>query len=280
MDTPTGRDRSWKPETNRGRKWTVLVLLALGAIACSDPAAPTDSRKNKPADLRPVETGERAARTEGDGAMERKTMVRTQIEARGVRNPLVLDAMRTVERRQFVPEEYKTSAYDDHPLPIGNDQTISQPYIVALMTELLEPKIHHKVLEIGTGSGYQTAVLAEIVNQVFSIEIVEPLGRQAERTLKDLKYENVHVRIGDGYRGWPEEAPFDGILVTAAPPHVPQPLVEQLKVGGRMVIPVGESGWGQRLQVLVKNAEGKVEVKNSISVRFVPMTGEIQNEKP
>ncbi len=280
MDTPRDRDRPAKPGPNRMRKWTVPVLLALWAIACSDPAAPGDSKKDTPVGLRSLGTGERAARTEGDWAMERKTMVRTQIEARGVRNPLVLDAMRTVERHQFVPPEDRAAAYEDHPLPIGNGQTISQPYIVALMTELLEPKIHHKVLEIGTGSGYQTAVLAEIVDQVFSIEIVEPLGRRAEQTLKDLKYENVHIRIGDGYRGWPEEAPFDGIVVTAAPPHIPQPLVEQLKVGGRMVIPVGESGWGQRLQVLVKNAEGKVEVQNSINVRFVPMTGEALDEKP
>jgi protein-L-isoaspartate(D-aspartate) O-methyltransferase len=144
------------------------------------------------------------------------------------------------------------------------------------MTELLDPKIHHKVLEIGTGSGYQTAVLAEVVGQVFSIEIVEPLGKQAEQTLKELGYDNVHLRVGDGYRGWPEEAPFDGILVTAAPPHIPQPLIDQLKTGGRMVIPVGESWWGQQLQLLVKNPDGKVEVKRSFGVRFVPMTGEAQ----
>jgi protein-L-isoaspartate(D-aspartate) O-methyltransferase len=222
---------------------------------------------------------ERTSRIEEE-TVERKTMVRTQIEARGVRNPVVLDAMRSVERHRFVPETERAAAYEDHPLPIGNGQTISQPYIVALMTELLDPKIHHKVLEIGTGSGYQTAVLAEVVGQVFSIEIVEPLGKQAEQTLKELGYDNVHLRVGDGYRGWPEEAPFDGILVTAAPPHIPQPLIDQLKIGGRMVIPVGESWWGQQLQLLVKNPDGKVEVKRSIGVRFVPMTGEAQEEKP
>ena len=200
-------------------------------------------------------------------------MVRRQIEARGVTDPRVLEAMRVVPRHLFVPAAVRPSAYADHPLPIGHGQTISQPFIVALMTELLEPGKHHKVLEIGTGSGYQAAVLSLLVEEVFSIEIVEPLAERAAGDLEKHGYENVTVIAGDGYQGLPEEAPFDGIIVTAAPPYIPQPLVEQLKEGGRMVIPVGE-GY-QELQLLEKTRTG-VEVRRVLSVRFVPMTGEVQ----
>jgi protein-L-isoaspartate(D-aspartate) O-methyltransferase len=199
---------------------------------------------------------------------EREKMVTGQIEARGIRDPKVLNAMRTVKRHQFVPDRLRDEAYGDYPLPIGEGQTISQPYIVALMTEVVEPKPNMKVLEVGTGSGYQAAVLAELCKSVYTIEIVEILGKQAERVLSRL-YKNVHVRIGDGYQGWPEVAPFDAILVTCAPTKVPQPLVDQLKEGGRMVIPVGEAG-RQELVVLTKK-DGRLQQHAIIPVRFVPM---------
>ncbi len=189
----------------------------------------------------------------------------------GIRDPAVLRAMRAVDRSQFVPAEWVDRAFDDHPLPIGHGQTISQPYIVAFMTECLALRAGDSVLEIGTGSGYQAAVLARIVARVSTIEIVEPLGREAGARLRALGYDNVEVRIGDGYRGWPERAPFDAIMVTAAPDHVPQPLLDQLKVGGRMVLPVGAQL--QELVLVRKTAAGTVE-QSLIPVRFVPMTGE------
>jgi protein-L-isoaspartate(D-aspartate) O-methyltransferase len=181
--------------------------------------------------------------------------------------------MQEVPRHEFVPKEYRAEAYDDRPLPIGMNQTISQPYIVAYMTEALELKGGEKVLEIGTGSGYQAAVLAEIAGEVYTIEILEPLARNAEKTLERLGYENISVMAGDGYRGWPEHAPFDAIIVTAAPDHVPEPLVEQLDVGGRMILPVGD--WFQKLIVITKDEEG-VTQREDLPVRFVPMTGEAQ----
>ena len=204
-------------------------------------------------------------------------MVREQIEARGVSDRRVLDAMRTVPRHLFVPEDARPWAYRDHPLGIGHRQTISQPFVVALMTELLAPEPDHKVLEIGTGSGYQAAVLSLLVAEVFSIEIVEPLAKRAAADLATHGYDNVTVIAGDGYRGLPAEAPFDGIIVTAAPPYIPEPLVEQLKLGGRMVIPVGE-GY-QELKLLEKTESG-VEVRQVIPVRFVPMTGEVRQRRP
>ncbi|RMH76626.1 MAG: protein-L-isoaspartate(D-aspartate) O-methyltransferase [Calditrichaeota bacterium] len=202
----------------------------------------------------------------------RERMVREQIEARGIHDPRVLRAMRKVERHKFVPEEYRDLAYEDHPLPIGEGQTISQPYIVALMTELLELDEHDRVLEVGTGSGYQAAVLAEICDSVYTIEIIESLGRRAEALLKELGYTNVKVKIGDGYKGWPEHAPFDGIIVTCAPTHIPPPLQEQLAEGGRMVIPVGER-FTQEL-VLLRKENGKIIQREVIPVRFVPMLKE------
>ncbi len=206
----------------------------------------------------------------------RLRMVTEQIEARGVQDSAVLDAMRAVPRHLFVPEKYRPEAYQDHPLPIGENQTISQPFIVGSMSEALELSPGDKVLEIGTGSGYQAAVLAEIVAEVYTIEIVPILGERAESTLNALSYDNVHVKIGDGYRGWPEHAPFDAIIVTAAPDHVPQPLIDQLAVGGRMVLPIGDLN--QSLIVMTKTPEGIVR-EERYGVRFVPMTGEAQ-EKP
>lgn len=203
-------------------------------------------------------------------------MVEEQIAGRGVENTAVLDALRQVPRHLFIPENVRDQAYEDHPLPIGEGQTISQPYIVALMTQLADLGPDDKVLEIGTGSGYQAAVLSRLAREVYSIEILEPLGRRAAGILQRLGYDNVHVRVGDGYGGWPEEAPFDAILVTAAAPdQPPPPLEEQLKVGGRMVIPVGK--YFQDLVVLTRTQKGKVS-RSVIPVRFVPMTGEIEND--
>ena len=210
-------------------------------------------------------------------AGQRARMVETQIAARGVRDPRVLAAMRKVPRHLFIGPAERARAYEDQPVPIGDNQTISQPYIVALMTELLELPPKARVLEIGTGSGYQSAVLGELATEVYSIEILPELARAAAEKLKDLGYANVVVREGDGYRGWPEHAPFDGIIVTAAPERIPQPLLEQLSPGGRMVIPVG--GFFQELKVFAKDRDGRVTEKDIIPVRFVPMTGEIENEK-
>ncbi len=198
----------------------------------------------------------------------REQMVKRQIADRGVRDQRVLDAIGKVERHKFVPEKDVTSAYGDFPLPIGHGQTISQPYIVALMTELCELDGSEKVLEIGTGSGYQAAVLGLLADEVYTIEIVEYLGKQAKNRLKNMNYDNVHVRIGDGYKGWPEEAPFDVIIVTAAPPEIPRALIEQLDDGGIMVVPVGE--FSQELVKLEKRGDS-LEKKTVTYVRFVPM---------
>ena len=205
----------------------------------------------------------------------RQEMVNRQIIARGIKNPLVLEAMNKVERHQFVLPGDERHAYDDGPLSIGEGQTISQPYIVAIMSELGHLSADSKVLEIGTGSGYQAAILGEVAKEIYSIEIIESLGLRAKTLLDKLGYKNIQVRIGDGYKGWPEAGPFDAILVTAAPDHVPQPLVDQLKVGGRMVIPVGE--YYQELEVITKTTSG-VEREKIIPVRFVPMTGEAEND--
>jgi protein-L-isoaspartate(D-aspartate) O-methyltransferase len=185
----------------------------------------------------------------------------------------VMAAMGRVPRHEFVPDTLRYRAYENRPLPIGMDQTISQPYIVALMTDLLRPRATDRVLEVGTGSGYQAAVLAELVGQVYTIEIVPELGERARETLERLGYRNVTVRIGDGYLGWPEHAPFDGVIVTAAPAEVPPPLIEQLKVGGRIVIPVGEPWTGQELMIYEKQPDGTLDARRVLPVAFVPLTG-------
>mgnify|MGYP006271597303 CR=1 FL=1 len=211
-----------------------------------------------------------------DFSERRKEMVRMQLELRDIENERVLEAMRQVPRHEFVPDDMQDQAYGDYPLPIGYDQTISQPYIVGLMTQLLEPKPDDKVLEIGTGSGYQAAILAELCGQVYTIEIVEELGKRARKLLTEtMGYENMHVRIGDGYQGWPEHAPFDKIILTAAPEEVPQPLLDQLAEGGRMVAPVG--GALQELYIITKDEEG-IHRERVTGVRFVPMTGEAQEQ--
>jgi protein-L-isoaspartate(D-aspartate) O-methyltransferase len=206
----------------------------------------------------------------------REKMVETQIKSRGVKDGRVLSAMLKVERHRFVPKTYESQAYADQPLPIGEGQTISQPYIVALMTELLDLRGGEKVLEVGTGSGYQAAILAEMVAEVYSIEIVESLAASSKNLLIELGYRNIHVKAGDGYLGWPENGPFDAIIITCAPDHIPKPLLDQLREGGRMVVPVGTHS--QELKKIVKRS-GKVETTDVIPVIFVPMTGEGVRQK-
>lgn len=201
----------------------------------------------------------------------RYDMVEKQIIARGITDVNVIRAMSDVQRHLFVPEEYQRSAYADHPLPIGEGQTISQPYIVAFMTEILKPDSTSRVLEVGTGSGYQAAVMAEICDSVFTIEIFKSLGLQASKILEELDYTNVQVKIGDGYKGWSEKAPFDAIIVTCSPTHIPDALKDQLKEGGKMIIPVGNF-YNQEL-ILLEKRKGKMESKDVLPVRFVPMIG-------
>jgi len=215
-------------------------------------------------------TGPSCAQTDKYFA-QRERMVKEQIQSRGIDDSVVLDAMLKVERHHFVPIANRRFAYNDYPLPIGFDQTISQPYIVAYMTELLDLKKTDQVLEIGTGSGYQAAVLGEIVSKVYTIEIVEELHTLATSQLKKLGYKNVFTRLGDGYNGWPETAPFDAIIVTAAPPEIPEPLIRQLKEGGRMIIPVGPAYAVQKL-ILLKKMGSKILSEELIPVRFVPFT--------
>jgi len=242
--------------------WLFLGFSLIILFSCKD-------YKNKETEMKPEESPADIY------AEERERMVGQQIEARGVKDKLVLAAMRKIPRHLFVPRNWRDQAYTDGPLPIGEGQTISQPYIVGLMTELLNLKGGEKILEIGTGSGYQAAVLAEIAKEVYTIEIICPLAQRAESTLKELEYDNVIVRCGDGYQGWKEHAPFDGVIVTAAPDHIPQPLVDQLKVGGRLVIPVGDVF--QELMVVTKTETGTKKM-NVIPVRFVPMTGEAEKK--
>jgi len=247
-----------------------LALLSIDAAACRIHDDGPSATAEAPAGESPA----REPAPEEPFATARERMVAGQIAARGVKDPRVLEAMRRVPRHLFVPEPLRLSAYEDYPLPIGEAQTISQPYIVALMTEMLRAGPGEKVLEVGTGSGYQAAVLGAMGVEVYTIEIVESLGLQAAARLEEMGYENVHVRVGDGYRGWPEAAPFDAVIVTAAPDHVPAPLVEQLREGGRIVIPVGSAQ--QDLLCLVKRA-GSLDEEARVPVRFVPMTGEAQS---
>jgi len=260
-----GSSRSDRRRARRRTRASTAAWVCLVAFGC---AAAQDE---------PAEAPSAEDRREGGNDDLRADMLATQIEARGVQNARVLQAMREVPRHLFVPEELREHAYEDRPLPIGQAQTISQPYIVAAMTELLDPEPSDRVLEIGTGSGYQAAVLARLVDHVYSIEIVPELARRARRTLAEGGYANVSVIEGDGYRGLPDEAPFDGIIVTAAPEQIPQPLVEQLAMGGRMVIPVGD--FTQQLVVLERTASG-IQTRTIFGVRFVPMTGEVQRQKP
>lgn len=235
----------------------VMVILLLTLLGC--------------------EEGPRSAPllVDADRQAERNRLVEEHIIPRGIKDPAVLAAMRGVPRHRFVPTMYSAFAYMDGALPIGHGQSISQPSLVAKMTEALTIKKTDRVLEVGTGSGYQAAILAELADKVLTIEILEPLARQAERTLTELGYHNVRVRVGDGYQGWPEEAPFDAIIVTAAPDHVPQPLLDQLAVGGRLILPVGR--YFQTLELYRRTAEG-YERKTITLVRFVPLVREGQQD--
>jgi protein-L-isoaspartate(D-aspartate) O-methyltransferase len=257
------------------RRLTVCMLLALVLSACRGTALPPSPEPSSPTPPAPLPTHTPTPTAPSEPARfaeQREKMVVQTIERRGVVDPDVLRAMRAVKRHQFVPDEYQDTAYADHPLPIGYGQTISQPYIVAWMTELLELEPGARVLEIGTGSGYQAAVLAELPEvEVYSIEIVPQLAEQAGERLARLGYEGVHAKQDDGYYGWPEHAPFDAIIVTAAPDHLPQPLVGQLVEGGRLVIPIGPPGSYQTLWKFVKAGE-TVKAHNMGGVAFVPFT--------
>ena len=225
-----------------------------------------------------VATGcHRTPTSSSEFAAERQKMVEQQLKPRGIHDERVLAAMAKVPREEFVPENLRDKGYSDGALPIGHDQTISQPFIVAFMTEQLRLQPNDRVLEIGTGSGYQTAVLAELVKEVYTIEIIEPLAKNASARLARLDYNNAHVKVGDGFQGWPEVAPFDAIIVTCAPDKVPQPLTEQLKDGGRMLVPVG-SGIDQQLYLLEKK-NGQLAQTAILPVRFVPMIGEAAAKK-
>ena len=239
------------------RKLTLLITVWLGAIAVSELDLPW-----------------LANAAEDPYVLSRRHMVAEQLSSPGrdITNARVLVAMGKVPRHEFVPERLRHEAYRDSPLPIGHNQTISQPYIVAFMTEQLDPKPTDRVLEVGTGSGYQSAVLAEMVAEVYTIEIIEDLAKRAEADLKRLGYTNVHVRTGDGYSGWPSAKPFDAVIVTCAPEKVPEPLIDQLKDGGRMIVPVGPT-WNQQLVLLHKHGD-KLERRAVLPVRFVPMTGQ------
>jgi protein-L-isoaspartate(D-aspartate) O-methyltransferase len=248
-----------------------LGILLVAAVAAADLACSGGG------------AGEAASRDEEAATVEaREQMVAAQIAARGIADPAVLRAMRTVPRHRFVPRALRDQAYQDTPLPIGHGQTISQPYIVALMTEMLQPQAEDRVLEVGTGSGYQAAVLAEIVAEVYTIEIVPELAARAAGVLDDLGHDHVHVRAGDGYAGWPERAPFDAIILTAAPDRVPRPLLEQLARGGRLVVPEGETV--QRLVLYTRrtddgpDGEPVIDRRETIAVRFVPMTGRAERD--
>jgi len=240
----------------KGLWWIVVMMGSAGVILAEEPTTLPQWFSQKS--------------TEGTFATSAGAMVERQLRPRGIDDPRVLRVMAKVPREKFVAKELEASAYEDRPLPIGFGQTISQPFIVAFMTQALKPKATDRVLEIGTGSGYQAAVLSELVAEVYTIEIVRPLAQQAATVLSALGYKNVLVKGGDGYKGWPEHAPFDAIIVTAAPDHVPQPLIEQLKEGGRMVIPVGKT-FAQQLKVLEKRG-GVVKETAVIPVKFVPLT--------
>jgi protein-L-isoaspartate(D-aspartate) O-methyltransferase len=256
----------------------VLALVALGLVlmaSCMPRAAPTATiaPTEPPLPTRTSVPGPSVEAESDDRLEERMSMVDLQIRRRGVTDQDVLEAMERVPRHEFVPVDYQAQAYADRPLPIGYGQTISQPYIVALMTELLQLKTTDRVLEIGTGSGYQAAILGEIVGEVYTVEIIEALAVEAKTRLERLGYANVHTRHADGYYGWEEHAPYDAIIVTAAPDHIPQPLVQQLKEGAKLVIPVGPPGGYQTLWQVSRSGEEVIK-RNVTGVLFVPLTGE------
>ena len=244
--------------TRKGKRFAVLLLGILLISLCTPVLSADKFKSARQAMVRIIEHD------------VRETSLYLDKEAL---DPRVMSAMGKVPRHLFVPRNRRHNAYKNRPLPIGYGQTISQPYIVAIMTDLLKPTRHHKVLEVGTGSGYQAAILGELVDSVYSIEIIEPLGERAAKHLKRLGYDNVHVRIGDGYYGWEQHAPFDAIVVTAAASHIPPPLIAQLKPGGRMMIPVGSRFLVQELLLVEKSDDGKLTTRQILPVAFVPLTG-------
>ncbi|MDH5720910.1 MAG: protein-L-isoaspartate(D-aspartate) O-methyltransferase [Spirochaetia bacterium] len=250
-------------------QWTIFFICVPHLLNCR-----IGSENKNATKINNINKKENVKTTQETMELKRDIMVKRQLQARDIVNEDVLKAMQTVERHKFVPEEYQRSAYDDGPLPIGYRQTISQPYIVAYMTQALNPQKKDRVLEIGTGSGYQAAVLSVLVKEVYTIEIVEPLCEKTKELLKKEKYENIKVKCGDGYKGWPEAAPFDLIILTAAPSHIPQPLIDQLAPEGRLIAPVGS--FYQELILLVKDETGKIKKEKLLPVRFVPMTGEAE----
>ncbi len=253
----------------------VLIAVASIGIACWQMSERVDGMRdpNQPSLAAGSEPQTGAGQAEHLVAQSRRRMVEQQLSARDITDRRVLDAMRQIPRHLFVPKNMRARAYVDGPLPIGHNQTISQPYIVALMTQLARPHPSAVALDVGTGSGYQAAVLSQLCEQVYSIEIVPPLAQSAQQRLQELGFRNVHVRLGDGYRGWPEKGPFDLIIVAAAPERVPQPLIDQLKPGGRLVMPVGKRE--QYLVLIEKQLDGSVGQRRVAPVAFVPMTGEV-----
>jgi protein-L-isoaspartate(D-aspartate) O-methyltransferase len=249
---------------------TALLLVACTSDSTPAPAADTTTPLPEATSLPPTPTTKRTDPFERD----RQAMVEEGVVGWGISDPAVIEVMGIVPRHEFVPDEFLSQAYRNHPLPIGFGQTISQPYIVALMTQALEVSQNDVILEIGTGSGYQAAVMAELVDHVYTMEIITPLAEKAAVTLDQLGYDNVTVSNADGYFGWQEQAPFDAIIVTAAPDHIPQPLVEQLKIGGRLIVPVGPVGGIQTLWLVSRISEDEVRTQNLGDVRFVPLTRE------
>jgi len=254
-----------------------MLLLLPVVWGCRSAAVEAAGPSPPPGEPAPAADASAPGTVDDPWASKRAAMVEDQIASRDVDDARVLDAMRAVPRHRFVPAAYQNLAYGDHPLPLAHGQTISQPYIVALMSQMMALDGSERVLEVGTGSGYQAAVLGALAAEVHTIEIVEPLCRDAASLLAEAAGDHVHVHCGDGYRGWPDAAPFDAIMVTAAPDHVPQPLIDQLAPGGRLVLPVGPEGRTQWLKLLIKGNDGEVVEQTSIPVVFVPMTGEAQS---
>jgi protein-L-isoaspartate(D-aspartate) O-methyltransferase len=270
---PSQHSAQPRPKASLLALLSVFLIAAVGiALVFKLDDGPHDASGDEP-----VPAAAPDERQDSEYNRQRQRMVETQLAARDIRDPRVLAAMGKVPRHLFVPSVLQSSAYADRPLPIDHDQTISQPYIVALMTQLAQAEPEDRALEVGTGSGYQAAVLAETCKEVYSIEIVEPLADSARGRLQALGYKSIEVRHGDGYRGWPEKAPFDVIIVAAAPDHVPEPLIEQLAPRGRLVIPVGN--YWQSLMVLEKDAGGNVHQREVTDVAFVPMTGEAERDE-
>ena len=258
-------------------KFVIIPLLFLALLsACGQSSEPADSPATRTVQrlLKAAPNKTAPAFPDAKYQEQRQAMVQNQIAKRGVEDPTVLEAMRAVPRHELVPENRERQAYEDRPLPIGHGQTISQPFIVAYMTERLKLDPDDRVLEVGTGSGYQAAILGQIVDEVVTIEIIEALAKKAAADLNGLGYQTITALYGDGYFGFEPGAPYDAIIVTAAAEHVPPPLLKQLKPGGRMVIPVGRSGWTQNLQLISKAADGSISTRNLMPVRFVPLTRE------